>query len=252
MAYAMDTKISFPVSCFPKCGLQRQGELRRNSVVEHKRKTAYPLQVFRRAVLSSSQRSRPMCAASKIFMSQTVEENTFLPNVYEMGAATWRELEQSSVDLLSKPYDIGDLAIRVQAAKCLDVETSWDIVDQPEWLDACSLIRGDIGEGQQLVDLHVRLVVDCLLRGDASATIALYDTLKQGPPFIAREKVAMHASVGNFTYSHIQDEQSIISSVLGDCGEVSPEAQVQLDIANAISDAVDLVAAIQPIEVSEE
>lgn len=160
---------------------------------------------------------------------------------------TWRELDGAIEDAESNP----DMAIRVAAAKTLTRDTSWDVIDEPSTLEACAGILGDLGQAQKICDEHVRLVIDCLIRGTAQSTENFYNAFKKLPPFYRREQEIVCVAVGSSALQFIRDEQDLIASILGE-GAADEEGKTMAAIAAAVCEAVDMVSDILPDTVAGE
>jgi len=162
---------------------------------------------------------------------------------------TWDELTQ----LASGADDSAELAMRAAAAKLFNSETAWEVCDDPATLESCSGIFGDLGQAVKVSDEHVRLLVDCLLRGQPTATITFYDTFTTLPPFYRREQEIVCTAIGAATLAWIRDEQEIIASVLKDAlaegGEdaLDAEGKQTLALAEAVTDAVDQMSMVMPV-----
>lgn len=138
-----------------------------------------------------------------------------------------------------------ELAVRLEAAKTLDRDTAWEVIDDPSVLESCVGVFGDLSQAQKISDEHIRLVVDCLLRDTTEATTQLYDTFKKLPPFYRREQEIVAVAVGAATLQYIRDEQDIIASVLAE-GASDEEGKQVAARAEAICNAIDRISACMP------
>jgi len=189
--------------------------------------------------MQASARRSPL-SASRNAQRRSAIRGRFVPCAVAAGTRTGLSTDKvaSWVELAARAEAAdGDAAA---AALSLSIDTTYECLDDVTVVDTFSAAYdGGLEDCEVIVDTHLRLLADCLLAGDASATEECYEALLNAPPLMRRQVTAATVAVGTAALEFVREEQAIIASVL------DPESE-QGRTARALVDAVDAVESVLP------
>ena len=106
--------------------------------------------------------------------------------------------------------------------------------------------EGSLDECTTIIDVHLRLVAECIIKENVELVHSVYDKFRRMPPMLQKSSLVATAAVAEAGLLYIKEEYDLIESIMRDdisSPETSDDAKLEYEKVSVIIEYIDKVIA---------
>ena len=170
--------------------------------------------------------------------------------------SSWEEID-SQVAVMCATF-AGDSSVngRIFAVTELGPDKTYEALDDITVVDVYqAAYDGGLEECTTIIDVHLRLVAECIIQESVDLVRVVYDKFRRLPPMLQKSSLIATAAVAEAGLLHVKEEYDLIESLLReDVGkpEASDEMRLEYEKVVVIQEYIDKVIAAIHVEKGEK
>ncbi|MDB9925101.1 hypothetical protein OAD67_02445 [bacterium] len=161
--------------------------------------------------------------------------------------SSWEEID-SQIAVLCASF-AGDSSVngRIFALTELGREKTYEALDDITVVDVYqAAYEGSLDECTTIIDVHLRLVAECIIKENVELVHSVYDKFRRMPPMLQKSSLVATAAVAEAGLLYIKEEYDLIESIMRDdisSPETSDDAKLEYEKVSVIIEYIDKVIA---------
>ena len=170
--------------------------------------------------------------------------------------SSWEEIETQIANMCA--VHAGDSSVngRIFALTELGPDKTYEALDDITVVDVYqAAYDGGLEECTTIIDVHLRLVAECIIQESVDLVRVVYDKFRRLPPMLQKSSLIATAAVAEAGLLHVKEEYDLIESLLReDVGkpEASDEMRLEYEKVVVIQEYIDKVIAAIHVEKGEK
>jgi hypothetical protein len=161
--------------------------------------------------------------------------------------SSWEEID-SQVAVMCATF-AGDSSVngRIFAVTELGPDKTYEALDDITVVDVYqAAYDGGLDECTTIIDVHLRIVAECIIKENVELVNAVYDKFRRMPPMLQKSSLVATAAVAEAGLLYVKEEYDLIEAILRDDvkgPEASDEMKLEYEKVTVIAEWIDKVIA---------
>jgi hypothetical protein len=161
--------------------------------------------------------------------------------------SSWSEIDSQIAVLCAS--NLGDSSVngRIFALTELGVNKTYEALDDITVVDVYqAAYEGSLDECTTIIDVHLRLVAECIIKENVELVHSVYEKFRRMPPMLQKSSLVATAAVAEAGLLYIKEEYDLIEAIMRDdvsSPDTGDDAKLEYEKVSIIIEYIDKVIA---------
>jgi len=129
--------------------------------------------------------------------------------------SSWEEIERQVTTMCAVYAGDSSVNPRIMALADLTVEKTYEALSDITVVDVYqAAYEGDLQECTTIIDVHLRMVAECIIKDDTALVRSVYDKFRRMPPMLQKSSLIATAAVAEAGLLYIKEDYDLVEALL--------------------------------------